>query len=238
MKKLDTVTLISIVGKEDLIDPTLKALRHSTKQLEFAEIKILCSRHPADLSHNIVSVEIPKLDLEGYSRFCIDDLYKYVDTKHCLLIQWDGFVINPELWEHSFLAYDYIGAPWGAGSEQGRWRNRIGNGGFSLRSQKFLQAAAELEYDTDAKYHDYTDSPHSERQVPLHEPTPEDWFVCVHNYDHMVHRNIKFPDIYTASRFSVEWWGREKIDPQDISTYKSLGFHGAFNTGAMGVLEW
>ena len=62
MKKLDTVTLISIVGKEDLIDPTLKALRHSAKQLEFAEIKILCSRYPTDLSHNIVSVEIPKLD--------------------------------------------------------------------------------------------------------------------------------------------------------------------------------
>jgi hypothetical protein len=71
-----------------------------------------------------------------YSAFILKSLLAYIDTPHVLLIQWDGYVINPEAWKGEFLACDYIGAKW-------FWHDdahRVGNGGFSLRSRKLLTA--------------------------------------------------------------------------------------------------
>ena len=77
---------------------------------------------------------------EEYSYFCIKELANYVDTSHCLLIQWDGYVINEDAWQECFLEYDYIGAPWNY--FDGR---NVGNGGFSLRSKKLLSILKEDE---------------------------------------------------------------------------------------------
>src|SRR6266850_1256662 len=55
---------------------------------------------------------------------------QYVKTSHILTIQWDGWVINPHLWNDDWLQYDYIGAPWDDGC--------VGNGGFSLRSKRLM----------------------------------------------------------------------------------------------------
>ena len=69
-------------------------------------------KKPSILNSSIEHVSIPPMDLMGYSKFMLQDLYKFVDTKFCLVIQSDGFVINPNLWTNQFLEYDYIGAPW------------------------------------------------------------------------------------------------------------------------------
>ena len=70
-----------------------------------------------------------------------------------LVIQDDGHIVNPSLWDEEFLKYDYIGLPW---PFEDSWiekqlkeqrpiirkvypKNRVGNGGFSLRSRKFLE---------------------------------------------------------------------------------------------------
>src|SRR6185503_19702122 len=57
-------------------------------------------------------------------------------TSHVLLVQWDGYVINPAAWDPAFLECDYIGAKW-FWYEDGM---RVGNGGFSLRSRRLLEA--------------------------------------------------------------------------------------------------
>ena len=158
-------------------------------------------------------------------------------TTLTLIFQGDGFVIHPDLWEDAFLDYDYIGAPWspvGPNEHLGNkpWVNRVGNGGFSLRSKKFLAASVPLEskYNPLASYLD--------PQLPKGEsPVPEDWFLCVHNYKHMLSKGIKFADPSIAARFSVEHPVDEnRYDPTDLSTYKSFGCHGSTNTGAMNVL--
>jgi hypothetical protein len=64
------------------------------------------------------------------------ELLDLVTTSHILHIEWDGWVLNGSKWNPNWLEYDYIGAPW-------PWKpfNRVGNGGFSLRSvrlSKFL----------------------------------------------------------------------------------------------------
>ena len=45
---------------------------------------------------------------ESYSEFCIRDLVKYVDTDFVLIVQHDGFVLNPNSWNDKFFDYDYI----------------------------------------------------------------------------------------------------------------------------------
>jgi len=73
---------------------------------------------------------------EAYSRFVLKSLLHHVTTEHVLLIQWDGYVVNPQAFDPAFLECDYIGAKW-------FWFNdgmRVGNGGFSLRSRRLLEA--------------------------------------------------------------------------------------------------
>lgn len=67
----------------------------------------------------------------------IKELNKYIETSYVLIIQYDGFILNPDAWTDEFLEYDYIGAPW--------WYTddcNVGNGGFSLRSKKLLEILA------------------------------------------------------------------------------------------------
>jgi hypothetical protein len=76
----------------------------------------------------------------------LSDLFKYIETTHLLNIQWDGFVVRPSAWDPEFLKYDYIGAPWKVHPHH-HWppfpdvteNNRVGNGGFSLRSKKLME---------------------------------------------------------------------------------------------------
>ena len=75
---------------------------------------------------------------EAYSAFVLKGLLAHVQTSHALLVQWDGFVVGPEVWDPGFLAFDYIGARWpwqAAGTD-------VGNGGFSLRSRRLLEVLA------------------------------------------------------------------------------------------------
>lgn len=112
----------------------------------YAIVKTLEQIKPAktiwltDIDYNHPGVEVIKIlpirSKAEYSKIIVKDLYKYITTSHCLVIQHDGYVINGDSWNQEFLNYDYIGAPWLYPDED---RN-VGNGGFSLRS-KALQSA-------------------------------------------------------------------------------------------------
>jgi hypothetical protein len=67
---------------------------------------------------------------------------KHIETPYCLVVQWDSFVIDPTAWQRTFRRYDYIGAAW-PGQFPGRLQ--VGNGGFSWRSRKLLQALVQLQ---------------------------------------------------------------------------------------------
>ena len=58
---------------------------------------------------------------------------QYVRTTHMLVIEWDSWILDANHWSQFWLDYDYIGAPWPFRTE-----NRVGNGGFSLRSRDLL----------------------------------------------------------------------------------------------------
>ena len=71
-----------------------------------------------------------------YSHFVLRLLPGHITSPHVLVAQWDGYVVDPSAWTDEFLQFDYVGAVW---TDQPAERC-VGNGGFSLRSQRLLQA--------------------------------------------------------------------------------------------------
>lgn len=218
MLDLSNVTLFSL-SWGNKIESTTKAIIHCAKLCKFYDIVFLT---PPSVSENPIENEI------RYNQFMISHLYKKIESDFCLVIQWDGFVINPEMWNDDFMNYDYIGAPWNFKGS----RNNVGNGGFSLRSKKFLEASSRISYHP-------TKCDWFDKQQAVDRPiSPEDWFLCYHSYDEMLNNDIKFAPVNLASEFSVENPGcNVQFNRDDISTYGSFGFHYSANTAAMNLLE-
>jgi tetratricopeptide (TPR) repeat protein len=117
----------------------LRALLRSRAAVRFARTLLLTAALPDDLAvpEGIAVIPIaPITSRDQYSQLVLKALLPHIATPHVLLVQWDGYVVNPEAWDPAFLACDYIGAVW-------QWHAdgmRVGNGGFSLRSRRLLDA--------------------------------------------------------------------------------------------------
>jgi len=123
--KVKDVTLVCIDDRKPHL--AQRAMDQCTERLAFEDVKFFTSH-----TGYRRAVKIPPIrSLEEYSRFIIKDLADHIKTSHCLIVQWDGYVIDPAKWKPEFLNYDYVGAPWITGG--------VGNGGFSLRSRKLLK---------------------------------------------------------------------------------------------------
>lgn len=132
---LPTVTLCAATSVN--VAATLVALRACLDQIEFAECLLFTDLETPEIPAEIRVVPIPPIrSALGYSEFLVGDFTEFVRSEHCLIVQWDGFVLDAGRWEPGFLAHDYIGAPWPQFSDG--WD--VGNGGFSLRSKRLLRA--------------------------------------------------------------------------------------------------
>jgi hypothetical protein len=217
MREVKNTTLLTIFGNanssfKENYEFINKIIDSSYEQLRFTKIKILSALNESfDFKEkNISIIKINPMSQAGYNAFCINELYKYVDTDFVLLFQNDGFILNPEHWSDDFLNYDYIGAPWPSNEE-----SRVGNGGFSLRSKKFLNTTKDLIY---------------LENIGLSggSCTPEDHLLCRYYYDYLIKTGIKFAPIDVAIRFSFEQFIPEY---PSWNHSMSLGFHGLFQTG-------
>jgi hypothetical protein len=194
--RLKDVTLCAA----DCIHPALaaRALEASMDKVAFADAVLYCDVEVAGRFRT--ETIAPIRSGEDYSRFCLRELAKRIATPFALVVQWDGYVIDPAAWTSEFLRYDYIGAP-GFSSEAMRHRPWVvGNGGFSLRSRRLLDAVATL---------------------PRVEGIAEDRFICE------VYRNvlegeyaIRFAPEALADRFA--FFQRDPRGP-------TFGFHGFYN---------
>ena len=117
----------------------LRALSCSRADIRFGRTLYLTHGLPAGIGvpDGIDIAPIAPIATQAeYSEFVLKSLRPWITTPHVLLVQWDGYVTNPAAWDPAFLACDYIGAPW-------HWHDdgmRVGNGGFSLRSLRLLDA--------------------------------------------------------------------------------------------------
>lgn len=160
---------------------------------------------------NFEIIKIPTIKNKAdYSKFCLSELKKYIDSDFCLTIQHDGYIIHQECWTDEFLKFDYIGAPW---PENWGYRNRVGNGGFCLKSKKFLNES----YDIFKHFNFQENLNRDKNDISVN----EDFLACNIYYDEFIKRGIKFADIETASRFSIE-------HPIAEIKKETFGFHGNF----------
>ena len=105
MLNLKNVELICIDGRteESWLDASVKALLHSCNDIEFNSVKLISPIDPKKHT-GYKHYEMPAINaIEEYSKFMIKDFYKYIESEFCLLVQWDGFIINPQLWDNDFF---------------------------------------------------------------------------------------------------------------------------------------
>mgnify|MGYP001170382941 FL=1 len=209
--KLPDVSLLAIAHKKD-VDQTQISMKISSENIAFGAIKLLTSAQPKIKYPDIEYVPIkPMMNLDEYSKSMIEDLHKYFETTYCLVIQADSFVVNHKLWKDEFLKYDYIGAPWSneliinENLVLDVKKNPVGNGGFSLRSRKLVQATAKIDYES--------------LKFPL---KSEDVVICHYLYDKMIQEGIKFAPSKLAAQFSME--NINNLYGQNLDSV--FGFHG------------
>ena len=207
---LPNVTLLAAASVD--IEQTNFNLKISSENIEFAAVKLLSSSLPNKKFPNIKYISIPSMNLSDYNRLIIENLYKYFNTSHCLILQADSFVVNYERWTDEFLKFDYIGAPW-ANKVQvnpklilNMEKNLVGNGGFSLRSRKLVEATAKINYNS--------------LNFPLNN---EDVIICHYLYNEMVDNGIRFAPPALAAQFSMELESVNNHYEQDVNSV--FGFH-------------
>lgn len=216
--QLDTVTLIAASSVD--IEKHVLALYLSALKINFNKILFFTSE-PIEpyLSGIFTEMEViniaPLNSLVDYSRFIIKELHNYISTNHCLIVQSDGFVVNPDLWTDEFLKYDYVGAPWpkqvplvsnGKISRMLDMTNtRVGNGGFSLRSKKLLETSSMIGFEN-LNTQSYS----------------EDLIICHYLREKFESQGIKFAPVELAAKFSFELPIKE-IERNHEHTF---GFHG------------
>ena len=192
---LPTVSLCAVSSVN--LDATLSALRASLDQIDFAQCLLFTDHAPRIVDPRIQIVRIPRIRSAcDYSKFMLEELADYVKTDHCLIVQWDGFILDARQWKPEFLHYDYVGAPWpkfGTGED-------VGNGGFSLRSRRLLEACRDPEFVRgDA----------------------EDVAICRVNRRFLEGKHeLRFADRKVAEHFAFE---------RNVPANKTFGFHGIFN---------
>jgi hypothetical protein len=192
---LPTVTLCAAASVN--VSATIASLRACLDQVDFAECLFFTDAEVNPSHPEIRMVSSPRLaSAEDYSNFLLQGLVNHIRTDHCLIVQWDGFVLDAAAWDPSFLSFDYIGAPWPQFDDG----HDVGNGGFSLRSRKLLEACRDPEF------------------LGRH---PEDVTICRVNRPFLEDRHgIRFADRGTAARFAFERTARGP---------STFGFHGVFN---------
>lgn len=131
---LPQVTLCAVTSIN--VPATMRAIELSLRQVHFGACKLLTDASVRSAHPEIEVVPIPRLSSSAaYSNFVLVALPDHVATTHCLVVQWDGHLIDAGRWQDAFLDYDYIGASWPQFDDG----HDVGNGGFSLRTRRLME---------------------------------------------------------------------------------------------------
>jgi hypothetical protein len=191
---LPDVTLVAVTSVA--FRATLDAIEVSMRRVDFGTALLLSDKPLEQDALGVTWRPIrPLRSRADYSRFMLHELADHVSTAHALCIQWDGYVLNGPAWDAEFLDYDYVGAVWPQFSDG----HRVGNGGFSLRSKRLLEACRDLSFDGSQ---------------------PEDVLIGRVWRTRLEKQGLRFAPEHVARRFSYE-----RTPPSG----REFGFHGAFN---------
>ena len=185
------LAIVNCINQEEAI----KTLDFCNRFFNFNNSFLFSNLNPYKNENTFIEIEKIK-NISEYNNFMLK-IGDFIQSDFLLVVQDDGHFVNPNNWTDDFLYYDYIGAPWPNSSRWNkRWKgsnrdliisnlkdNRVGNGGFSLRSKKFLEYSSE--FNSCEEY-------------------AEDIFLCVLNYQKALKKDIKFAPFELALKFSYE----------------------------------
>ncbi len=225
---LPNVTLAAMTSVN--IYETVCALKYSMRGIDFGEVVLITDKKPFYLPRDITYKHTDIIDeIDKFNYKMVYELTDYIDTDYVLLVHYDGFVVNPEMWQDEFLEYDYIGSPWPLPDNDYMYRDsegnicRVGNS-VSIRSKKLMDYPKEH----NLKWEKVWDGNYN-----------EDAFLCCVHKNEMEEAGIKFAPIGIAKYFGHEhdipeiqdveypfvfhkWWGRNKQYPMFMSPYKRI----------------
>ena len=197
MQHQTEATQLTIAAASDIkIKTTIKRLHQAKQVFPHCRAILFTSKQISEATGEIEIIRINPLDsLRAYSDFIIYSLHHYIDSTHVLIVQWDGFIVNPNRWDQEFLNYDYIGAPfiprsnnWGYSRDANGGFYAVGNGGFTLRSKRLLAAPTQLGLLDDV-------------QLTNHH---EDGFFCVLHRTTLEQQGFQWAPTASAFRFAIE----------------------------------
>lgn len=209
--QLKNVTLVAVSG----MDPqsAAKTLELSMKNIDFYDVVLIAHDRPKNLHKKITFKKCKPTELisqdpkntNDWSKFIAYNLHDYIDSEFAIIVHKDAYILRPHKWSPVFLDYDYIGAPWPRNLHftNDKTNIRVGNGGFSLRSKKLLNALNELKL------------PFTDNGTGYHH---EDGIICVYHRKQLENYGIRFAPARAAARFSLE-------TECDESDYTPFGFH-------------
>lgn len=197
MKDITVVVIGDSKFNDRALERTLSVI-NCKKVLTFTSIPLITNAVHIPIVRNFTR--------DDFSLFCLKNLWPFIDTEHVLLVHYDAIAINRHFWTDDFLKFDYIGAPWPSEYSWIEPHERVGNGGFSLRSKKLLEALKDSEIKI-VRGNDRTEN--------------EDAVIC-QSYRQLLEEKYKinFAPIEIAHKFSQE------LCNQNGNTF---GFHGLWN---------
>lgn len=214
--KLAGVTAMIIEAVK--INTAAKVLDHCAKLVEFEQYQLIAPRRPT-IPFAGKFIQVPVFNYIGYSTFSTKCVWRYFDTSHMMMLQWDGFITHPEMWNPEWMKYDYIGAPWPQGSVKAfakkKWR--VGNSGFSLRSHKFMQLCGEMNID-----HNNIGDRENVKRTPETDECADDVWMCQRPevVNKLLQAGMKYAPVEVAMKFSLEG-----NIPECSNTAVAFGFH-------------
>lgn len=182
MLDLPTVTLLSIVhdGKNDMPNRVARVMNWCLSIIRFRRAILLSCRKP-EVSCKAEVFQFPDMALiPGVQTFIVHMLGLMELGEHVMGVHEDGFPTDTGMWDPQFLAYDYIGAPWGD--------RVVGNNGLYMCSRKFRLCTARLPF--------------------INHALNSDNFYCRDHRKKMEEMGIKYAPFELARKFSVETAGQ------------------------------
>lgn len=189
---LSQVTLCAVTSVN--VAATLRAMEASLSQIRFGACKLLTDVYIQPVCPELEVVRIaPLRSSAAYSDFLLSRLSDHVATTHCLVVQWDGHLLDAGRWQDAFLDYDYIGASWPQFDDG----HDVGNGGFSVRSRRLMELCRDPAF------------------VPVH---PEDVAIGRTNRTWLEGHGMRFAPRDLADSFAAERSG----DPRQTFGYHGV----------------
>lgn len=169
-------------------------LRHCNYQMKFDKVSLF---HPQPFV--IPNVNVQQIHSKSQIACWFEDVPKLVTCDHVLSVQWDGYIVNPEMWDDSWLQYDWLGAIWPLTNlPNPKWR--MGGGGFMLMSKRMIKAWGKICNDRENF----------------------DWQIAALYRDKFEALGMKYAPLEVARKFSKEC----DLDDIEIPEGSTFGFHG------------